>query len=243
MGLNCEKGPTSEPCCECSYCKRIINRKGTLAVLELNARMKSKDELKTILQEFDAFGFGKLEGCKKSVLLIDECHGLTKDQAELFLKYTEDVHKDNFFIFCTTNPEKFLSTLRDRCTIQVEFTEVPNEEIFKLLTDICEKEYLKADEDLLNRITKESTGKPRIAVNRLQQSFLAEEISKKKIRSLEGTNNILAIAPHESTSDDDNVDAIVEKLYSKLGCYAVINEKYKRNDINLNDISDVIKKG
>ena len=100
MGLNCEKGPTSEPCCECSYCKRIINRKGTLAVLELNARMKSKDELKTILQEFDAYGFGKLEGCKKSVLLIDECHGLTKDQAELFLKYTEDVHKDNFFIFC-----------------------------------------------------------------------------------------------------------------------------------------------
>ena len=51
------------------------------------------------------------------------------------------------------------------------------------------------------------------------------------------------IAPHEPTINDDNVNAIVEKLHSKLGCYAVINEKYKRSDVNLNNISDVIKNG
>ena len=32
MGLNCVEGPTSEPCCECDYCRRIINRTGSLAV-------------------------------------------------------------------------------------------------------------------------------------------------------------------------------------------------------------------
>ena len=65
----------------------------------------------------------------------------------------------------------------------------------------------------------------------------------KEIRFLEGKNNIIAIAPHEPTTNDENVNAIVEKLHSELGCYAVINEKYLRNEINLNDISDVIKKG
>jgi DNA polymerase-3 subunit gamma/tau len=121
MGLNCENSPTSEPCCECTYCRRIINRKGSLAVKEINAVEVLKDDLKQLLSEFDAYGFGTLEGHKKSVLLIDECHGLTDDQAGLFLKYTEDVHDDNYFIFCTTDPDKFLDTLRNRCTIQLPF--------------------------------------------------------------------------------------------------------------------------
>jgi len=58
MGLNCEKGPTCEPCCECSYCRSIINRKGNLAVREINAVEKLKDELLAILQEINAYGFG-----------------------------------------------------------------------------------------------------------------------------------------------------------------------------------------
>ena len=53
MGLNCKEGPTCEPCCDCSYCRSIIDRKGNLAIREINAVEKNKDELKEILKELD----------------------------------------------------------------------------------------------------------------------------------------------------------------------------------------------
>ena len=95
------------------------------------------------------------------------------------------------------------------------------------LGDISAQEKLKGNNKRLPEIDNESSKGPQ----------------NREIRFLEGKNNIIAIAPHEPTTNDDNVNAIVEKLNSELGCYAVINEKYMRSDINLNDISDVIKKG
>ena len=69
------------------------------------------------------------------MLVADECHGLTKDQAELFLKYIEDADEHNYFIFCTTEPNDVLPTLVDRCIINLKFDRVPNVEIFNLLKD------------------------------------------------------------------------------------------------------------
>lgn len=79
MGLNCVEGPTCEPCCECNYCKRIINRTGSLAVHEINAGEVLKDDLKKVLSEFDAYNFGTFEGLDKNIFLVDECHGLTEE--------------------------------------------------------------------------------------------------------------------------------------------------------------------
>ncbi len=115
MGLNCVKGPTSEPCCECYSCKRIINGHSLFAVLEINAVDVKKDELREYLGNFSGGNSGALEGLKKSIFLVDECHGLTDDQAGLFLKHTENVDEDNYFIFCTTEPRKVLKTLKNRC--------------------------------------------------------------------------------------------------------------------------------
>jgi DNA polymerase-3 subunit gamma/tau len=172
MGLNCERGPTCEPCCECSYCRSIINRKGNLAVREINAVEKLKDELLAILQEINAYGFGGLiEGNRKSVFLVDECHGLTQEQAQLFLKHVEDAHEDNYFIFCTTAFEKVLPTLRDRCVFQIEFSRVPVRKILRLLRGICLQEQIEPDEEVLRKIAEEASGKPRVAVNKLQQSY------------------------------------------------------------------------
>jgi DNA polymerase III gamma/tau subunit len=37
LGLNCEKGPSSEPCCECAACNSIIKRNGYAPAREINA--------------------------------------------------------------------------------------------------------------------------------------------------------------------------------------------------------------
>ncbi len=190
MGLNCEKGLTSEPCCECNYCRRIINRSGSLAVREINAVSVFKDQLKEILRDFDGYNSGAIEGLDKSIFLVDECHGLTGDQASLFLKYVEDVPEWNYFVFCTTDPDKVLHTLRSRCVIQVEFDKVPEDEIMKLLIEICEQEKIQSDEEVLRAIVDRSDGLPIIAVNELQKSSLAGNLKKKRIQTLSGNNNI-----------------------------------------------------
>ena len=183
MGLNCKEGPTSEPCCECSYCRSIINRKGNLAIREINAVEKNKDELRGILQELDAYGFGgRIEGNRRSVFLVDECHGLTQDQAQLFLKHLEDVQEDNFFIFCTTEFEKVLPALRDRCIFQIEFGRVPAKEILRLLRGICFQEQIEPDNEVLRKIAEESRGKPRVAVRELQQVDYAGKLKRRTMQ-------------------------------------------------------------
>lgn len=243
LGLNCENGPTAEPCCECKGCKSILNRDGLAPIREINAVDVVKEDLRKHLIEMKWSSFGFLSISDTNLLLVDECHGLTDEQAGLFLTHVEDVDSDCYFIFCTTDPDKFLHTLRNRCVINVKFDRVPGKEIFRLLTEICEQESVEPDEKMLWKIVKKSNGMPRNAVNALQATVLAGELKKKEIRFLEGKNNIIVVAPHESTVDDENTNLIAEQLRNQLGCYAVINEKYKRAEINLNDISDVKKKG
>ena len=243
LGLNCEEGPTSEPCCECKSCRSILKRNGHAPVREINAVKIVIDEIKKLLEEMADYGFGLYGQSKRDLLLVDECHGLRKDQASLFLTYVEDAIESMYFIFCTTNPKDFLDTLKNRCAIQTEFKEVPEKEILKLLSQICEREYLIPNQKVFARILEESHGMPRNAVNKLQEAYLAGELKKKEILFLEGTNNIVVVAPHEPTINDENVNIIAEQLHKDLGCYAVINEKYKRDDVNLNNISELKKKG
>jgi hypothetical protein len=92
----------------------------------------------------------------------------------------------------------------------------------------------------LEGIVKESKGMARVAVSKLQQAYLAGKLTKKRILKLEGKNNIIAIAPH-APKDDHNTNIIVKKLYEELGCYAVINEKYRKKDIDLNKIKEILE--
>jgi DNA polymerase III subunit gamma/tau len=241
MGLNCEKGPTSEPCCECYFCKRIINRHTAFAITEFNAVEVLKDDIKEIIERFHFTRSGIFEGMPQSILLVDECHGLTGEQASLFLKYVEDVPEGNCYIFCTTDPDKFLHTLRNRCVIQVEFKEVPDNEILKLLSEICEQEKLQPDEKVLKDIIEKSKGMPRNAVNELQKSYLAGKLKKKRIQTLTGNNNILVIAPHGHRKDDFNTGKIARRMHDKFGCYAVINEEYQKPESAGLDKPDITK--
>jgi DNA polymerase-3 subunit gamma/tau len=178
MGLLCSKGPTSEPCCECKCCLDVIKRRANLAILEQNAVELLKADVKQILQEFHWYGFGRIEGTKNSILLIDECHGLSKEQEQVFLKYLEEVSANNYYIFCTTEYGKVLPTLRDRCTLQIEFKEVPQEHIKNLLMGICHREGIGPDAEVLAAIVHESEGRPRRAVNKLQQRYFSGDLKK-----------------------------------------------------------------
>jgi hypothetical protein len=55
-----------------------------------------------------------------------------------------------------------------------------------------------------------------------------DQHSANTIETIKGKNNILAIAPHGIHDDDKNTGILASLMAEHLGCYAVINEKYKR---------------
>jgi DNA polymerase III delta prime subunit/DNA repair photolyase len=257
MGLNCKEGPTSEPCCECDYCKRIINRHTSTAVLEINAVDVVKKDLREMLGNFSSGGYGSFEGLDKSIFLVDEAHGLSDDQAGLFLKYTEDVPEWNYFIFCTTEPKKLLKTLRNRCTLKIPFEKVSDDDIKKLLLEICEKENLQPNLKVLKNIISNSEGMPREAVNLLQNAMLTEELESKgstksetnkgAYKIIDGDPRVVLIAPHgvkvaNKEKFDANTDKITFEVVKRLGCRAFVNKGIKREECDFNLYTDVSEK-
>ncbi len=57
-----------------------------------------------------------------------------------------------------------------------------------------------------------------------------------------GTTNIILVAPHGFSGDDDNTGFLVREMTKKLNCYAVINEVYRRPDVEFDEQTDVVKK-
>jgi DNA polymerase-3 subunit gamma/tau len=121
--------------------------------------------------------YAPFDGADKKIIVFDECHRLTKDAQNLLLKVVEDSHPYNHFVFCSTQPEDIIKTLRNRC-MPMEFKKVPYEVMVKLLCDVCESEGLEPDPDVLDGIIKEADGMPRNALFLLQKMVTAVKPEK-----------------------------------------------------------------
>ena len=168
MGLNCEKGRISEPCGKCSSCQRVVND-SHLAYFELNsANVTGIDYMRKFRENFHTSSF---DSSKYQIFVFDECHRLSTEAQTLLLKEVEDCFSDNYFIFCSTDPDKILKTLRNRC-MSFEFNAIPAEEMRRLLQDVCEKERVIYIPEVLETIVEESEGMARNALYLLQQKIM-----------------------------------------------------------------------
>lgn len=162
MGLNCQSGPTSEPCLECSACKAVLSN-NSLAYQELDAaHLSGVDAIRGLKGDFSSL---PLTGGRR-IVLFDECHQLSAHAQAALLKQTEDVPGHLYFIFCSTAP--FLETLQNRCQ-QFTFNPLSDEEMRALLSDVCASEGLNPDPGQLEEILKEAKGMPRNALLELQK--------------------------------------------------------------------------
>ena len=105
---------------------------------------------------------------ENKVFILDECQQLSKEAMNCLLKITEDAPKQAYFFLCTTDPNKLLSALRNRCTT---FTLKPlsNKDIEKLISNITREEKIEISEDVLNLIIYKSEGCPRKSLVYLNQ--------------------------------------------------------------------------
>ena len=99
-------------------------------------------------------------GAECRVWLIDEIGVTTKDFQTAMLKALEDSPKHTYFILCTTDPQKLLPTLKNRCsTFEVE--SLDDEEIIQLLDWVLNEEEFDIPNDVKEEIVDAVDGCPR----------------------------------------------------------------------------------
>ena len=110
--LNCEKGPTPNPCGQCQSCKDLVaNGPGSIDVIELDAATHGLvDDARDLRDK--AF-FAPVSSAYK-IYIIDEAHQLGPGAANALLKVVEEPPPHVLFIFATTEPEKLITTIRSR---------------------------------------------------------------------------------------------------------------------------------
>ena len=162
--LNCEKGPTPNPCNQCSHCEEITN--GTsLDVLEIDgASNRGIDEIRQIIENV-RYHPAK---CRFKIYIIDEVHQVTKDAFNALLKTLEEPPSFVKFILATTEPHRLPETILSRCQ-RYDFRRISLREIVQRLEEIAKKEGLNITEGALVLLAREADGSMRDAQSLLEQ--------------------------------------------------------------------------
>jgi DNA polymerase-3 subunit gamma/tau len=164
--LNCEKGPTPNPCGTCQSCKDLVaNGPGSLDVIELDAATHGLvDDARDLRDK--AF-FAPVQSRYK-IYIIDEAHQLGPGAANALLKVVEEPPAHALFIFATTEPEKLISTIRSR-THHYPFRLVPPAILSTHLEKVCESEGIKVAKGVIQLVVRASGGSVRDAQSILGQ--------------------------------------------------------------------------
>jgi len=212
--LRCEKGPTSTPCGTCSQCVEL-SRETSMDVIEIDgASNTGVDDVRQIKEEVL---FPPTSGRYK-VYIIDEVHMLTKNAFNALLKTIEEPPPNVVFIFATTELQKVPATIKSRCQ-QFYFRLLPIEVIKRLLCEACAETGIKAEDEALFWIAKESTGSIRDAYTLFDQivSFSDGHIRPEVIREklgLVGLDRLNEFAEACAANDFTGALELVDSILS-----------------------------
>jgi DNA polymerase III subunit gamma/tau len=167
----CENPQYNNPCEKCESCLFFVKDKH-FGYRELDAASFGGKEDMVRLRD-DAF---LASVTKKKIILIDESHDISRQGQDALLKQVEQCPDHLIYIFCTTDPDKMASTLRNRCT-EFQISKVDPELIAKRLKYICDCENFTYEEPALQSIALRSKGHVRNAVNLLEEVAYLEKIT------------------------------------------------------------------
>jgi len=164
--LNCAgtPGPSPSPDKTCPVCLAIAN--GTsLDVVEMDAAsQRGIDDVREIRERVV---LQPVEGRYK-IYILDEAHQLTDAAWQALLKLIEEPPPHLVFVFCTTELQKVLATVRSRCQTFV-FQRPRLQEVVTLLRRVAEGEGIQAQDSALSLIARSARGSFRDAVSTLDQ--------------------------------------------------------------------------
>ena len=159
-------------CNQCMYCQTINeyimtgNTDNITNIKEIDITDQSgKRDLSDVLDEMMIPTFGD----EWKIYIFDETHQASKALQNRLLKITEEPPEHVLMIFCTTNPEMLIETLKNRCQLTLHVQKPKIKELAGLLRYVCETEQVEYDREGLEFIANRGELTIRTALQNLQQ--------------------------------------------------------------------------
>jgi DNA polymerase-3 subunit gamma/tau len=215
--LNCEKGPTPNPCGTCQSCTDLVaNGPGSIDVIELDAATHGLvDDARDLRDK----AFFAPVNSRYKIYIIDEAHQLGPGAANALLKVVEEPPPHVLFIFATTEPDKLISTIRSR-THHYPFRLVPPGILAAHLERVCNSENVKVAKGVIPLVVRASGGSVRDALSVLGQLLagagkdgVTYEIAIQLLGYTDGAlldEAIDAMAAHDAGTLFKTIDRIIE---------------------------------
>jgi DNA polymerase III subunit gamma/tau len=162
--LNCVDGPTIEPCGKCDSCVSIASAT-SLDVIEMDAA--SNNSVDDVRDLRESVAYAPVSGRHK-VYILDEAHMLSPQAWNAFLKTLEEPPPRTIFVLATTEAQKVLPTVVDRCH-RFDFGRPSVEQVATVLTRVAAQEGIEIDAGALALVARNATGSFRDALGTLEQ--------------------------------------------------------------------------
>jgi DNA polymerase III subunit gamma/tau len=162
--LNCVHGPTTRPCGVCDSCVAIASAT-SLDVIEMDAASNnSVDDIRDLREKV---AYAPVSGRHK-VYILDEAHMLSPQAWNAFLKTLEEPPPRTIFVLATTEAQKVLPTVVDRCH-RFDFGRPSVEQVATVLRRVSVSEGIEIGDGTLALIARHATGSFRDALGTLEQ--------------------------------------------------------------------------
>src|SRR4051812_46539157 len=162
--LNCVEGPTTKPCGVCESCVSIAAAT-SLDVIEMDAA--SNNSVDDIRDLRESVAYAPLSGRHK-VYILDEAHMLSSQAWNAFLKTLEEPPPNTIFVLATTEANKVLPTVVDRCH-RFDFARPAVEDIAGVVSRVAGTEGIDIGPEAVGLLARHATGSFRDALGTLEQ--------------------------------------------------------------------------
>lgn len=181
--LNCENGPTIEPCGVCDSCVSIA-RATSLDVIEMDAA--SNNSVDDIRDLRESVAYAPVSGRRK-VYILDEAHMLSTAAWNAFLKTLEEPPPNTVFVLATTEANKVPATVVDRCH-RFDFHRPTVEQIASVVRRAAEAESIDIPAAAVAALARSATGSFRDALGTLEQivTYSGQEIALEDVLAVLG---------------------------------------------------------
>ncbi len=211
--LNCQEGPTPQPCGQCTSCRGIAEG-NSIDVLEIDgASNTGVDDIRELRESVKYVPSGN----RYKIYIIDEVHMLSNNAFNALLKTLEEPPAHVIFMFATTEPQKIPTTVLSRCQ-RFDLRRISLEAIVKQLSEITSKENITISEQGLTWLAREAEGSMRDAQSILDRviSYAGKQINDEDIAEVLGiVDKSLLVRTSRAILDKD-----------AKGCLDIVNDLF-----------------